>query len=71
MGGEVGGDQGGCEWRSKSFVKITKKKNYYFFFLGGGSEWIFTSEAFVKIFPPQVQDGCHAPIWLKPVKNLL
>ena len=27
------GGQGGCEWRSKGFVKIKKK---FFFFLGGG-----------------------------------
>ena len=24
--GRVGGDQGGCEWRSEAFVKIQKKK---------------------------------------------
>ena len=29
-GGGGGGGQGGCEWRSKAFVKIQKKK------LGGG-----------------------------------
>ena len=33
-GGGVGlRGQGGCEWRSKAFVKIQKKK---FFFFGGG-----------------------------------
>ena len=26
-GGGSGGSQGGCEWRSKVFVKIQKKKN--------------------------------------------
>ena len=30
MGGGGGGGQGGCEWRSKAFVKIQKKK------FGGG-----------------------------------
>ena len=25
-GGQVGGVQGGCEWRSEAFVKIQKKK---------------------------------------------
>ena len=29
----LGGEQGGCEWRSEAFVKIQKKKN---FFWGGG-----------------------------------
>ena len=33
MGGGGGGGQGGCEWRSKAFVKIQKKK---IFFWGGG-----------------------------------
>ena len=38
MGGRVGGGgvQGGCEWRSKAFVKI-QKKTYFFYWGGGGS----------------------------------
>ena len=58
-GVSLGGEQGGCEWRSEAFVKIQKKKKN----LGGGGggrvggvglggeqggcEW--RSEAFVKI----------------------
>ena len=33
MGGRQVGGQGGCEWKSKVFVKIQKKKN---FLRGGG-----------------------------------
>ena len=38
-GGRVGGGgggQGGCEMRSKAFVKIQRKIYIFFFFLGGG-----------------------------------
>ena len=45
MGGQgVGGGgrrvwgQGGCEQRSKVFVKIQKKKKFFFF--GGGGGWV-------------------------------
>ena len=44
MGGGQGGGghrvwgQGGCERRSKVFVKIQKKKKNFFFFGGGG--WV-------------------------------
>ena len=34
LGVGLGGEQGGCEWRSEAFVKIQKK--IFFFFLGGG-----------------------------------
>ena len=38
-GGRVGrGGQGGCEWRSKAFVKNQKKK-VFFLGGGGGSGW--------------------------------
>ena len=33
-GGQVGGGQGGWEWRIEAFVKIQKKN--YFFWVGGG-----------------------------------
>ena len=55
MGGRglrVVGGQGGCEWRSKAFVKIKKKIFFFFFFWGGvgsggggsdgGSGWMGT-----------------------------
>ena len=51
-GGRVGGDQGGCEWRSESFVKIPNFFFFFFFFWGGGVRMDVTSEAFVKIPPP-------------------
>ena len=35
-GSHWGGGQGGCEWRSETFLKIQKKKNIFFFFFGGG-----------------------------------
>ena len=56
-----GGGQGGCEWRSKAFVKI-QKKNFFFLGgmggrvsweggigLGGQGGWERRSEACVKI----------------------
>ena len=36
-GCQVGGGQGGCEWRSEAFVKIQKKIKKKF--LGGGGGW--------------------------------
>ena len=37
--GLVGGEQGGCEWRSEAFVNF-QKKNIFFFGGGGGGRGV-------------------------------